>query len=74
MQQKGDEDQSDTVVGSVSLESVYRYREQWKNHRSTEQLLGHERIHFQTKVGPYAGLTENESFTVLVARVESEAL
>ncbi|MFB8352472.1 DUF4231 domain-containing protein [Streptomyces niveus] len=41
------------VVGSVSLESVYRYREQWKNYRSTEQLLGHERIYFETKVGPY---------------------
>ncbi|MBM7442105.1 DUF4231 domain-containing protein [Streptomyces sp. HB132] len=59
------------VVGSVSLESVYRYREQWKNYRSTEQLLGHERIYFQTKVGPYAGLSEGESFTTLVARVES---
>ncbi|MEU9921489.1 DUF4231 domain-containing protein [Streptomyces griseoluteus] len=59
------------VVGSVSLESVYRYREQWKNYRSTEQLLGHERIYFETKVGPYSGLSENEAFTTLVARVES---
>ncbi|MFI6359259.1 DUF4231 domain-containing protein [Streptomyces sp. NPDC050743] len=59
------------VVGSVSLESVYRYREQWKNYRSTEQLLGHERIYFETKVGPYAGLSESEAFTTLVARVES---
>ncbi|MER7836223.1 DUF4231 domain-containing protein [Streptomyces sp. NPDC096040] len=59
------------VVGSVSLESVYRYREQWKNYRSTEQLLGHERVYFETKVGPYSGLTESEAFTTLVARVES---
>jgi uncharacterized protein DUF4231 len=59
------------VVGSVSLESVYRYREQWKNYRSTEQLLGHERIYFETKVGPYAGLSEDEAFPTLVARVES---
>lgn len=59
------------VVGSVSLESVYRYREQWKNYRSTEQLLGHERIYFQTRVGPYAGQSESECFTTLVARVES---
>jgi hypothetical protein len=59
------------VVGSVSLESVYRYREQWKNYRSTEQLLGHERIYFETKVGPYSGLSESEAFTTLVARVES---
>ncbi|WP_330459809.1 DUF4231 domain-containing protein [Streptomyces sp. NBC_00820] len=59
------------VVGSVSLESVYRYREQWKNYRSTEQLLGHERIYFETKVGPYSGLSESDAFTTLVARVES---
>ncbi|MFF0966447.1 DUF4231 domain-containing protein [Streptomyces sp. NPDC003703] len=58
------------VVGSVSLESVYRYREQWKNYRSTEQLLGHERIYFETKVGPYSGLSESDAFTTLVARVE----
>ncbi|HEY1767836.1 MAG TPA: DUF4231 domain-containing protein [Terracidiphilus sp.] len=30
------------VVISLSLESVFHYREQWKNYRSTEQLLGHE--------------------------------
>lgn len=58
------------VVGSVSLESVYRYREQWKNYRSTEQLLGHEKVYFQSGVGPYLGLSESESFTTLVARVE----
>ncbi|GAA2987567.1 uncharacterized protein DUF4231 [Streptomyces sp. KhCrAH-43] len=59
------------VVGSVSLESVYRYREQWKNYRSTEQLLGHERIYFETRVGPYSGLSGKEAFTTLVARVET---
>ncbi|MFC7792092.1 DUF4231 domain-containing protein [Streptomyces cinereoruber] len=58
------------VVAAVSLESVYRYREQWKNYRSTEQLLGHERVYFETKVGPYRGLSKREAFTVLVARVE----
>ncbi|MCM2426145.1 DUF4231 domain-containing protein [Streptomyces sp. RKAG337] len=58
------------VVVSVSLESVYRYREQWKNYRSTEQLLGHERVYFQTKVGPYAGLADGKAFVTLVGRVE----
>ncbi|MFI1152252.1 DUF4231 domain-containing protein [Streptomyces sp. NPDC020817] len=58
------------VVVSVSLESVYRFREQWKNYRSTEQLLGHERIYFETGVGPYAGLSEAGAFTLLVSRVE----
>jgi hypothetical protein len=58
------------VVVSVSLESVFRYREQWKNYRSTEQLLGHERVYFEAKIGPYAGLSDSESLSVLVARVE----
>jgi hypothetical protein len=58
------------VVASVSLESVYRYREQWKNYRSTEQLLGHERVYFEARVGPYRNLTERDSFSTLVARVE----
>ncbi|MFD5512685.1 DUF4231 domain-containing protein [Streptomyces sp. NPDC127051] len=58
------------VVVSVSLESVYRYREQWKNYRSTEQLLGHERVYFETGVGPYSGLSEADAFTLLVSRVE----
>ncbi|MER8233562.1 DUF4231 domain-containing protein [Streptomyces sp. NPDC094049] len=58
------------VVAAVSLESVFRYREQWKNYRSTEQLLGHERVYFETKVGPYYNLPRREAFSTLVARVE----
>jgi Protein of unknown function (DUF4231) len=58
------------VVVSVSLESVYRYREQWKNYRSTEQLLGHERVYFEAKIGPYSGLADEECLRTLVARVE----
>ncbi|WP_405872973.1 DUF4231 domain-containing protein [Streptomyces zaomyceticus] len=58
------------VVAAVSLESVYRYREQWKNYRSTEQLLGHERVYFETKVGPYHNLPKRQAFSTLVARVE----
>ncbi|MFJ7069498.1 DUF4231 domain-containing protein [Streptomyces sp. NPDC101115] len=58
------------VVASVSLESVYRYREQWKNYRSTEQLLGHERVYFSARVGPYHGQSDRDAFTTLVARVE----
>ncbi|MFF4171839.1 DUF4231 domain-containing protein [Streptomyces sp. NPDC001744] len=58
------------VVAAVSLESVYRYREQWKNYRSTEQLLGHERVYFEARVGPYHDLPKRQSFQLLVARVE----
>ncbi len=58
------------VVVFVSLESVFHYREQWKNYRSTEQLLGHEEFLFQAKVGAYKGVPEREAFLLLVERVE----
>ncbi|MFJ8039700.1 DUF4231 domain-containing protein [Kitasatospora sp. NPDC096147] len=58
------------VVTSVSLESVYRYREQWKNYRSAEQLLGHERVYFEAAVGPYTDQNVRDAFVNLVARVE----
>jgi hypothetical protein len=58
------------VVTFVSLESVFHYREQWKNYRSTEQLLGHERFLFLSRVGRYAGLDDDKAFHLLVERVE----
>jgi hypothetical protein len=59
------------VVVLVALESVYHLREQWKNYRSTEQLLGHEEVYFRNKIGPYEGLDELHAFKLLVERVES---
>ena len=59
------------VVILVSLESVFHYREQWKNYRSTEQFLGHEAVYYETRVGVYEGLTDAEAFKTLVERVES---
>ena len=58
------------VVVTVSLESVFHYREQWKNYRSTEQLLGHEQFEFLTKVGVYKGLPDDEAFRLFVERTE----
>ena len=58
------------VVICVSLESVFHYREQWKNYRSTEQLLGHETFLFQSRVGRYRSLTDPEAFSLFVERVE----
>ena len=58
------------VVVLVSLESVYHFREQWKNYRSTEQLLGHEQVYFKNKVGPYEGLEGTRAFKLLIDRVE----
>jgi hypothetical protein len=58
------------VVIVVSLESVFHYREQWKNYRSTEQYLGHEKFLFSTRVGRYEGLKDEEAFHIFVGRVE----
>jgi len=59
------------VVVTVSLESVFHYREQWKNYRSTEQLLGHEQFEFQAKVGRYKGLPSEQAFQLFVETVEA---
>jgi hypothetical protein len=58
------------VVVTVSLESVFHYREQWKNYRSTEQLLGHEQFAFLAGVGVYKKLATDEAFQLFVERVE----
>ena len=58
------------VVVGVSLESVFHYREQWKNYRSTEQLLGHEKFLYQSRVGRYRGLSEEDAFRLFVERIE----
>jgi len=59
-----------SVVIMVSLESVFHYREQWKNYRSTEQLLGHEKFLFYSRVGRYDGLSDQDAFRLFVRRVE----
>jgi|SRR6267378_3076568 len=48
------------VVITVSLEGVFHYREQWKNYRSTEQILGHETFLFRSRVGRYQGLSDQK--------------
>lgn len=58
------------VVILVSLESVFHYREQWKNYRSTEQMLGHETFLFRSRVGRYKALPDEEAFRAFVERVE----
>jgi hypothetical protein len=58
------------VVVTVSLESVFHYREQWKNYRSTEQLLGHEQFEFLAKVGVYEDSTAEGAFQLFVERIE----
>lgn len=62
------------VVVTVSLESVFHYREQWKNYRSTEQLLGHEQFEFLAKVGVYKEATPEKAFQLFVERIEDAIL
>jgi Protein of unknown function (DUF4231) len=58
------------VVIFVALESVFHYREQWKNYRSTAEQLERERLMFQTRVGHYGSLDDSAAFRLLVERVE----
>jgi hypothetical protein len=58
------------VVVTVSLESVFHYREQWKNYRSTEQLLGHEQFEFLARVGVYKNAEPEAAFKLFVERIE----
>ncbi len=59
------------VAACVALESVYHYREQWKNYRSTEQFLGREQILFLTGEGDYKAFNSpREAFIHFVERCE----
>ena len=59
------------VVVLVSLESVFHFRERWKNYRSTEQPLSKECFNFTTGEGPYRDKEEREAFLDFVDRVEN---
>ena len=59
------------VAACVALESVYHYREQWKNYRSTEQFLGREQVLFLTGEGGYKEFKSPEAaFIYFVERCE----
>lgn len=58
------------VVLLVSLESVYHFREQWTNYRSTEQTLRSEYFLFTSKSGAYGNLDPKQAYQHFVERVE----
>ncbi|MBX3640795.1 MAG: DUF4231 domain-containing protein [Nitrosomonas sp.] len=59
------------VAACVALESVYHYREQWKNYRSTEQFLGREQVLFLTGEGGYREFKSAQAaFIYFVERCE----
>jgi hypothetical protein len=60
------------VVLLVSLISVFHYREQWVNYRSTEQFLRREYFLFTGKEGPYLEMEEADAYHFFVQRVEGK--
>lgn len=59
------------VVILISLESVFHFREQWKNYRATEQLLAKEYFNFVAGEGSYRNKKPEEAFLDFVDRVEN---
>lgn len=59
------------VIVFIALESVFHFREQWKNYRTTDQLLSKEYFNYVTADGPYRELEEKEAFLNFVERVEN---
>jgi hypothetical protein len=59
------------IVVLISLESVFHFGDQWKNYRSTEQLLAKKYFNFVSGEGPYRQQDSNEVFLNLVDRVEN---
>lgn len=58
------------VVLLVSLESVYHFREQWTNYRSTEQQLRNQYFRFTSNDGAYSSCSREEAFRQFVGRIE----
>ncbi len=60
------------VASFAALESVYHYREQWKNYRSTEQFLSKEKVLFLTGEGVYKSIKSSRiAFVQFVERCEN---
>ncbi len=65
-----------TILGTlvavlIALEGVLHHREQWKNYRTTEQLLQTQKQLFMHRIGDYANIGDSEAFKLLVSRTEA---
>jgi len=62
-----------TVVLLISLESVFHFREQWVNYRSTSEYLRKEYFLFSTKEGVYHQFDNDEqkAFRFFVEKIEA---
>jgi hypothetical protein len=60
------------VVLFVSLESVYHFKEQWRNYRSTAELMKKEYYLFATGQGRYASSkSAEEAYRLFVEQIET---
>jgi len=59
------------VVLLVSLESVYHFKEQWRNYRSTGEMLKKEYYLFVSGKGRYAGKDPDIAFKLFVEKCET---
>ena len=59
------------VVLFVSLESVYHFKEQWRNYRSTAELIKKEYFLYATGQGRYAAKPEDEAYRLFVEQIET---
>ncbi len=58
------------VALAIALEGVLHHREQWTNYRTTEQYIRAQKWLYETRVGEYAGLSDDEAFRRLVLNIE----
>ena len=56
------------VTISAGIISLYQFRKNWIEYRSTAEALKHEKFMFKTKTGPYS---KGEAFPVFVERIEA---
>ncbi|MGW4125266.1 DUF4231 domain-containing protein [Nocardia sp. NPDC004711] len=59
------------VAACVTLENLFRFREQWRASRSAEQLLRDEKVSLLTRTGPYEEMDDQVAFRQLVTRAEA---
>jgi hypothetical protein len=59
------------VVLFVSLESVYHFKEQWRNYRSTAELMKKEYFLYVSGHGRYASKTDAEAYRLFVEQIET---
>ncbi len=61
---------STTAVGTYQWEEIHKFGAKWSKFRLVAEQLRHHRFFFETKTGPYRGLSDQESLARLVQTTE----